>query len=211
MDEVLYQEALDETGTVPIDSLIEFDKDSITSREKTVYWKEEGTVDIAEELLRVHVIAPGKKPEGVTRIIYENANSFNIRISRNEKIEKSKEVIDKLEVDVVCYNKHRVNMKHKENYNGFNQLFRGGEADIRSVVAHNVHKNVGRVQEGGMSMLLFGSLIQQFDVDHSGKYDTGLVRWCYMTFCGSEGIKTRVVCGYNPCYNKKKESNTSYQ
>ena len=32
-----------------------------------------------------------------------------------------------------------------------------------------------------------------------------------MTFCGSEGIKTRVVCGYNPCYNKKKESNTSYQ
>ena len=32
-----------------------------------------------------------------------------------------------------------------------------------------------------------------------------------MTFCGSEVIKTRVVCGYNPCYNKKKESNTSYQ
>ena len=88
--------------------------------------------------------------------------------------------------------------------------FEGG-AEIRSVVAHNVHKNVGRVQEGGASMLLFGSLIQQFDVDHSGKDDTGLGRWCYMTFCGSEGIKTRVVCGYNPCYNKKKESNTSYQ
>ena len=29
MDEVLYQEALDETGTVPIDSLTEFDKDYI--------------------------------------------------------------------------------------------------------------------------------------------------------------------------------------
>ena len=60
-------------------------------------------------------------------------------------------------------------------------------------------------------MLLFGSLIQQFDADHSGKDDIGLGRWCYMTFYGSEGIKTRVVCGYNPCYNKKKESNTSYQ
>ena len=102
-------------------------------------------------------------------------------------------------------------MKHKENYNGFSQLFRGGEADIRSVVAHNVHENVGTVQEGGTSMILFRSLIQQFDVDHSGKDDTGLGRWCYMTFCGSEGIKTRVVCGYNPCYNKKKELNTSYQ
>ena len=50
---------------------------------------------------------------------------------------------------MVCYNEHRVNMKHKENYNGFNQLFQGGEAGIRSVVAHNFHKNVGRVQEGG--------------------------------------------------------------
>ena len=34
MDEVLYEEALDETGTVPIDSLTESDKDSITLREK---------------------------------------------------------------------------------------------------------------------------------------------------------------------------------
>ena len=57
----------------------------------------EGTVDISEELLRVHVIAPGKKPDEVTRIIYENANSFNTRISGNEKMEKAKEVIDKLE------------------------------------------------------------------------------------------------------------------
>ena len=86
-------------------------------------------------------------------------------------------------------------MKHKENYNGFNQLFRGGGADIRSVVAHNFHKNVGRVKEGGTSMLLFGSIIQQFDVDHSGKDVTALGRWCYMTFFESEGINTRVVCG----------------
>ena len=61
MHEVLYQEALDETGTEPIDSLTEFDKYFITSKEKTVEWKEKGTVDIAEELLRVHGIAPGKK------------------------------------------------------------------------------------------------------------------------------------------------------
>ena len=94
-------------------------------------------------------------------------------------------MIDELEAYVVCYNEHRVNMKHKENYNGFNQFFREGGADIRSVVAHNVPENVRRVQEGGTSMLLFGSLIQQFDVYQSGKDDTGLGRWCYMTFCGS--------------------------
>ena len=48
-------------------------------------------------------------------------------------------------------------------------------------------------------------------VDHSGKDDKGLGRWCYMKFCVSEVIKTRVVCGYNPCYNNKKELNKSYQ
>ena len=60
--EVIYQEALDETGTVLIDSLTEFDKDYIISKEKTVEWKEEGTVDIDKELLRAHGIDPGKKP-----------------------------------------------------------------------------------------------------------------------------------------------------
>ena len=34
MDEVLYQEALDETGTVPIDCLSESENESITLREK---------------------------------------------------------------------------------------------------------------------------------------------------------------------------------
>ena len=40
---------------------------------------------IAKELLRVHGIAPGKNLEGVTRLIYENAKSFNTRIIKNEK------------------------------------------------------------------------------------------------------------------------------
>ena len=60
-------------------------------------------------------------------------------------MKKSKEVIDKLEADVVCYNEHIINMKHKVNHDSFNQLFQGGEAEIRSVVAHNVHENVSRV------------------------------------------------------------------
>ena len=213
MDTALYLEALDETGTVSTAALNEstIDTESTTLGTTAEAEEEEGKVKIAEELLRVHGIAPGKKPEGITRIIYENVNGLNTRISGNEKVEKAKDVIDELEADVVCYNEHRINIKHKQNHNGFNQLFRGGEADIRSVVAHNVHENVSRVQEGGTSMILFGSLIQQFDFEHSGKDDTGLGRWCYMTFCGSEGINTRIVCGYNPCYNNKKESNTSYQ
>ncbi len=69
-------------------------------------------------------------------------------------------------------------------------------------MAHNIHKNIGRMQEGGTSLLLFGALTEQLAHDQSGKDKTGLGRWLVMTFKG-EGGQTRVVCGYNPCYNKK--------
>jgi hypothetical protein len=50
-------------------------------------------------------------------------------------------------------------MQHKLNKVGFNQLFWGGEAEVRSVVAHNVHvEKKWQVQEGGTSMLMFGKL-----------------------------------------------------
>ena len=60
-------------------------------------------------------------------------------------------------------------------------------------------------------MLLYGPLVDQYDFKHSGKDDIGLGIWVVMVFQGSEGIKTRIVCGYNSCYNKKMYSRTSYQ
>ena len=52
-------------------------------------------------------------------------------------------------MDVTAYNEHRLNMGHKMNKVGFNQLFWGGEVEIQLVVAHNVHnKSWRRVQEG---------------------------------------------------------------
>ena len=52
----------------------------------------------------MHGIAPRKKGEGATRVIYENTNGFNLRITRNEKLEKAKEIIDETEADIVAYN-----------------------------------------------------------------------------------------------------------
>ena len=60
-------------------------------------------------------------------------------------------------------------------------------------------------------MLLYGPLVDQYDFKHSDKDDTGFGRWVVMVFQGSEGVKTRIVCGYNLCYNKKMDSRTSYQ
>ena len=60
-------------------------------------------------------------------------------------------------------------------------------------------------------MLQYGPLVDQYDSKHSGKDDTGLGEWVLMVFQGSEGIETRIVCGYNSRYNKKMKSRTSYQ
>lgn len=59
---------------------------------------------------------------------------------------------------------------HKENKNGFSQMFKGGEAEVRSVTAHNTHegKEVGKEQEGGTAILLFGDTIEQDDSEASG-------------------------------------------
>ena len=159
---------------------------------------------ISNNLLNVHGIAPGAKPEGVTRLIYENPDGFNTRISGNEKLEKAKELIDELGADVVAYSEHKINSAHKDNINGMGQMFNGEEAEIRTQTGHNRHENVGRRQQGGTSLLLYGQLIEQYDFEASGKDDTGLGRWVVMVFRGSEGIVTHMVYGYNPCVEPSK-------
>ena len=127
---------------------------------------------------------------------------------------KAKELIDDLEADIVAYNEHRLNLMHKQNRNGFSQMFRGGEAEIRSISAHNTHegRDVGRIQEGGTCVMTYGTLIEQYDFEASERDPSGLGRWVVMVFRGSNGITTQVVCGYNPCYNKHGlQSKTSYQ
>ncbi len=111
---------------------------------------------ISDKVLKVHGVAPATKGEGIIHLIYENANGFSNRLSGNEKIKKAKEIHDELNVDIAAYCEHRLNMRNKHNVNGFNQLFKGGEAAIWSIVAHNIHKNIGRVQEGGTTFCYLG-------------------------------------------------------
>ena len=101
----------------------------------------------------MHGVLPGKKEEGITRLLCENANGIHNRLGGNEKLDKAKDLIHELGADIVAYSEHHQNLRHKDNRNGWNQLFRGGEADVRLVVAHNVHEadRIGRVQEGGSS------------------------------------------------------------
>jgi hypothetical protein len=90
-------------------------------------------------------------------------------------------------------------------------MFNGGETNLRAIAAHNANKEAGKFQEGGTAMLVYGDLIEQFDLEGSGRDDLGLGRWTFMKFKGGDGVVTRVICGYSPCSNKKKDSGTVYQ
>ncbi len=58
-------------------------------------------------------------------------------------------------------------------------------------MAHNVHENIGRLQQGGTSLLLFGHLTKQLDKNENGKDKMGLEGWSVMTLHG-DGVRTRI-------------------
>jgi hypothetical protein len=197
---------LDETRTLDTSRLLLGSENETEQQEiRQIYG-----VQVPEEILQVHGYAPPKKAEWTVQLIYENVNGFCNQLSGNEKVDKAREIHDDLEVNIAAYCEHKLDMKHKKNGNGFNQLFKGGEAAVQSIVAHNVHENIGRVQQVGTSFLLFSRLTKQLDHNESGKDDTGLGCWSVMTLQG-DGVRTRLVCGYNPCGNSKLNSGMLYQ
>jgi hypothetical protein len=68
---------------------------------------------VSEYLLEVHGLPPGRKGDGVTRLIYEYLNGLqSTMLSKNRKLEKAWRVIDDLQADIVCYNEHQQNLWH---------------------------------------------------------------------------------------------------
>jgi hypothetical protein len=62
---------------------------------------------LSEYLQKVHGLPPGRKGDGVTRLIYENLNGLqSTMLSKNGKPEKAQQVIDDLQADIVCNNEH---------------------------------------------------------------------------------------------------------
>jgi hypothetical protein len=196
--------SLDKTGTIDTSRLTFYGENNAEQQEI----RETLNIPVPDEVLQVHGYTPPTKAEGTVRLKYKNVKGINNRMCNNEKLERMREIHDKLEVNIAAYSKHQLNMKNKNNCSSFNQLFKGDEAVVHSVIAHNVHENFGMVQQGGTSLIMFGPLTDQLDFNENGKDDTGLGRWSVMTVQG-DGAQTRIVCGSNPCGNSKLNSSTT--
>jgi hypothetical protein len=115
-DEQLLDEAIDKTGTLLCASKRGEERSQVVVEEQLI--KE--IRGVSEYLLEVHGLPPGRKGDGVTWLIYENLNGLQLTMSKqNGKLEKARQVIDDLQTDIVCYNEHRQNLRHKANRNGF--------------------------------------------------------------------------------------------
>ena len=112
--------SVDETGTINTSALALCNLRETEQQEISKI----NSIQVPDELLRVHGMAPPRKVEGSVCLIYENVNGFQNKMCGNEKVDKAKDVHDKLEVDIAAYCKHQLNMRHKQNQNGFSQLFK---------------------------------------------------------------------------------------
>ena len=92
-DERLMEEAIDETGTVPRFNAGEDEESRVNVEEQL----RKEIREVSDYLLEVHGVPPGRKGEGITRLIYENLNGLQSTLSnKNEKLEKAWRVIDDL-------------------------------------------------------------------------------------------------------------------
>jgi hypothetical protein len=70
-------------------------------------------IKVQEEVLQVHGHVPPEKAEGTIRLIYENINGLCNLMIKNEKLDRTRAIHDDLEVDIVAYCKHQLNMRHQ--------------------------------------------------------------------------------------------------
>jgi hypothetical protein len=163
---------------------------------------------ITEGLLQPHGTPPNTKQDGIFRILCENLNGFTNQITGNHKLDKAIDIKDELDMDMLLYSEHPLNLRHKENKNNFKQMFQW-EVACQAVTSHNVHHGVSRVQEGGTGMVAFGDTTRY--ILKVGKDTYGLGRWSWMLYSNNDGHHTRVIVAYSACKNNKKDSRTTYQ
>ena len=209
-DEIFYNNSVNETGhVVSTDSPTYSNSESLgTLSEFSKFEEIRGVLDY---LLEVHGEVPTKKKEEASRLIYENGNGFNSRTSETDKLDKLNQLIDGLEPDMVAFNEHKLNLQHKDNMNGFSQMFNGEECEIRPIVVNNFHEMWEEHRREIQAWMMFGPMIKQYDFEHLGNDDMGLRIWTYTMFSGSEGHTKRTVYRCNPCYDKTQGINTVYQ
>jgi hypothetical protein len=87
----LHSWMLDETGTI---------NTGLIGHGEILQQEQINIRGVSEEVLEVHGVLPGRKEEGITRLLYENANGLSNRMGGNKKLDKCKDLYDELGADI---------------------------------------------------------------------------------------------------------------
>ena len=150
-------------------------------------------------------IAP--KRQGNARIIHCNADSFPAVTINNHKVNETKRFARKVDADYLSFTEAGVNWTSMPKAGSPYEQFRTENA-LRVATAHNEHENFGRKQQGGCMALALGQMATKAtEVDRD---ETGLGRWCWMSFQGKGGIVTKIITAYRPCKAKRETIGAVY-
>ena len=134
------------------------------------------TID-REESQQGHGWVPEEKPDGITRLVFENWNSIKYWSERKSKV--SINVIEatrkRYNADILVGVEHQVNFSKAEEDAQFNDTFGFGK-ELKSVEVHNVHNGDHRSAYGGTAIIAFGRLFNHVANQHD-RDPTGLGRW----------------------------------
>ena len=129
-EEALFNEAIDKTGTLLREGLTD-SNGSLQGTTLTIaqapYLENEESSGVSDDLLTIHGSIPGLTVGYTTRLIYDNPEGFNTKISDNDKLKKAKEVINGLGADIAVYFEHDINCRHNDNVNSMGQMLNVGE------------------------------------------------------------------------------------
>ena len=73
-------------------------------------------------------MAPGKEQKRGTRLVYENVDELSNRIIYNDKLDKTKDIIDELQENYVTHCEHNMRFGHNLNQTGMRQFLDEGES-----------------------------------------------------------------------------------
>ncbi len=79
-----------------------------------------GLREIGKDMFEAHCTFPGTKLEGICHILYENANRIDCCNMHHPKVVKAWWIHNMLEADILAYNEHWLNLRHKGNRIGSN-------------------------------------------------------------------------------------------
>ena len=147
------------------------------------------------------------KAKGIFHLTTGNISNFDVDRFDNQSVAELKSFLRTTESDTHCIQEVGINWKAYPRDSRLKDWFRT-ENELRTIAAHNKHGHHRKRQWGGTAILAMGQATSA--IVEQGVDETGLGRWSWLLFKGSNNHRTRIISAYRPCKSQKQQFRTVY-